>query len=170
MNLFDISIPPMMRTVVQARAWLDKAQAHAEARKYDPQVLLVSRLAPDQWHLARQLQVVALAPLRLAALLRGLEAPGYAEVEARLPALRAHLDAALEQLRALRPEEFRGAEERVIPMPMAPGKGMDAPAFVTTFALPNFYFHATTAYAILRHNGVDLGKLDFVGELAIRDL
>lgn len=170
MNLFDISIPQMTRIVGQARLWLDKARAHAEHKKFDPQVLLAARLAPDQWHLARQLQVVALAPLRLGAVLRGREAPNYQEVETTLPAVRGQLDAAHEQLLTLRPEEFDGAEERVIPLPFMPGKGMQAREFVVTFALPNFYFHATTAYAILRHNGVDLGKFDYLGELAIRDL
>lgn len=170
MNLYEVSIPNMARIVGQVRVWLDKAQAHAELRKYDPQVLLTARLAPDQWHFTRQIQVVSLAPVRLAALLRGLEAPMLPDLEPTLPAIRERLDSVLAQLQALRAEEFRGAEKRVIALPFAPGKGMDAPAFVHEFSLPNFHFHAATAYAILRHNGVELGKLDFLGPISIRDL
>jgi uncharacterized protein len=170
MNLFEISIPQVTRTVGQVRVWLDKAQAHAEHRKFDPQVLWTARLAPDQWHFARQVQAVAHAPLWLAAALRGLEPPTAADVEVSHAALRERLDGTLEQLRALQEDEFRGAEERMIALPFAPGKGMRAPSFVVELVLPNFYFHATTAYAILRHNGVDVGKLDFLGPIEVRDL
>lgn len=170
MNLFEMTIPPMTRMVGQARAWLDKAQAHAELKKYDPNVLLSSRLAPDQWPLARQIQAIAVNPLRVAAGLRGVEAPTFPDLEPTLAAARARLDEALEKLRGLTAEQFRGAEERVVPLPFLPGKGMNAPVFVVQFALPNFYFHATTAYSILRHNGVDLGKPDYIGQIDIRDL
>ncbi len=170
MNLFEISIPNMARIIGQVRVWLDKAEAHAELKKYDPQVLLTARLAPDQWHFTRQVQVLSLAPLRLAALLRGEEPPTLPDLEPTLPAIRERLGSILTQLQALRAEEFRGAEERVIPLFFAPGKGMQALAFVTEFSLPNFLFHATTAYAILRHNGVEIGKVDFLGPISIRDL
>jgi uncharacterized protein len=170
MNLYDISIPQLIRMLGQVRRWLDKAQAFAEQKKFDPEVLLTARLAPDQWPLARQIHGITLSPQRIAALLRGLEPPAYEEGELTLPVLRAGLDASIERLKALKPEDLQGAEDRVIPLPFMQGKGMSAQDFVVTFALPNFYFHATTAYAILRHNGVDLGKMDFLGELNIRDL
>lgn len=170
MNLYDLSIPQLIRSLGQVHRWLDKAQAHAEQKKFDPQVLLSARLAPDQWHLGRQIQAITLAPRRLSALLRGVEPPAFEESEATIANLRAGLDSALEQLKALKPEQFQGAEDRVIPLPFLPGKGMKAFNWLTQFALPNFYFHATTAYAILRHNGVDVGKMDFLGDLDIRDL
>lgn len=170
MNLYQMTIPPMTRMVGQARAWLDKAQAYAELKKFDANVLLTARLAPDQWPLVRQLQAIAVAPLRAAAGLRGVEAPTPADIEPTIDAARSRLSATIEALRGLTEEQFRGAEERVVPLPFLPGKGMQAPDFVVQFALPNFYFHATTAYAILRHNGVDLGKPDYIGHIDLRDL
>jgi uncharacterized protein len=170
MNLYDISTAQQIRILGQVPRWLDKAQAHAELKKFDPESLLAARLAPDQWPLSQQLQVVILGPQRLAAVLRGLEPPGFPTGEVTLPVVRARLDAALEHLRALKREEFEGAGDRVIPLPFLPGKGMKAVDFVVQFALPNFYFHANTAYAILRHNGVDVGKTDFLGELSLVDL
>jgi hypothetical protein len=170
MNLFHMTIPPMTRMVGQASVWLDKAQAHAELKKFDPQVLLTARLAPDQWPLVRQLQAIAIAPLRAAAGLRGVEAPTMTDLEPTIDAARSRLAATLAALRGLTEEEFRGAEQRVVPLPFLPGKGMQAPDFVVQFALPNFYFHATTAYSILRHNGVELGKPDYIGHIDLRDL
>lgn len=170
MNLYEISIPILARLLGQVPVWLDKLQAHAELKKYDPQVVLTARLAPDQWHFTRHVQVVALGTLRLAAALRGQEAPAMFDFEPTIPAIREHIAAVLAQLQALKAEDFRGAEDLVIPMPFAPSKAMHAPAFVSEFALPNFYFHGATAYAILRHNGVDVGKMDFLGPISIRDL
>jgi uncharacterized protein len=170
MSLYDISIPQITRILGQVSRWLDKAQAYAEQRKFDPAVLLSARLAPDQWHFARQIQVITLAPQRLGALLRGVEPPKFEESEPTIAELRARLDAAIEHLKGLKPEEFQGVEDRIIPLPFMPGKGMKGSDFLIQFALPNFYFHVITAYSILRHNGVDVGKMDFLGELNIRDL
>lgn len=170
MNLHEFAIPQMARTVGQVRVWLDKAEAYAAAKKFDPQVLMTARLAPDQWHFTRQVQALTLTPLRLSAVLRGAQPPVLADLEPTVAAVRVRVDETLAQLSALRAEEFEGAERRVIPLPFMPGKGMNAPAFVVQFSLPNFYFHAATAYAILRHNGVEVGKIDFLGQLEIRDL
>lgn len=170
MNIYDIAIPQMTRTLGQVRRWLDKARAYAEQKKFDPEVLLAARLAPDQWPLAQQIKVLTLAPRRLAAVLRGQEPPAFDEGEVNLKILADRLDASIASLKALRAEEFRGADDRVIPLFFMPGKGMSATEFVITFSLPNFYFHVNTAYSILRHNGVDLGKMDYIGELNVRDM
>lgn len=170
MNLYDSLIPQLTRVLGQVLRWLDKAQAYAETKKFDPEVLLSARLAPDQWDLAGQLRVVALAPQRLAAMLRGTEPPAFEEGELTTAVLRGRLEKSIELLKGLKLEDFKGAEERVIPIPFMPGKGMTAPEFVSQFALPNFYFHVVTAYSILRHSGVDVGKGDFLGELNVRDL
>jgi hypothetical protein len=171
MNLYDVAIPLMTRTVAQVPSWLDKAQAYAEQKKFDPQVLLAARLAPDQWSLERQIQVVAMGPHRLAALLQGAEPPMPDMTEGGTIAdLRARIDGALEVLRGLKREDFDSVEDRVIPLPFAPGKGMVGRDFVLQFGLPNFFFHVTTAYAILRHSGVELGKMDYIGQLSLRDL
>jgi len=170
MSLYSISIPQMTRILGQVPGWLDKAKACGEQKKFDPEVLLSARLAPDQWALARHIQVITLAPQRLSALLRGLEPPPFEAGEATFEALRAGIDASIKQMNEQKPEDFDGDEDRLIPLPFMKGKGMKASDFVTQFTLPNFYFHATTAYAILRHNGVDVGKMDYLGELSIRDL
>jgi uncharacterized protein len=170
MNLFDISIPHMSRTLGQVPVWLDKAQAFADQRKFDVGVLLTARLAPDQWHFTRQIQALVLGPLRLANLLRGQAPTDNFDLEPTIAALRASVGETREKLDKLRSDEFAGAEARVIPLPFLPGKGLQASDFVQQFALPNFYFHAATAYSILRHNGVDVGKPDFLAPLAFRDL
>ncbi|AKT43811.1 DUF1993 domain-containing protein [Chondromyces crocatus] len=170
MSIYDSSIPQMARTLRQAGVWLDKAQAYAEQKRFDPEVLLSSRLAPDQWSLRQQIQAICLGSQRLGSLLADAETSNPDILDESLPELRVRVDRAVEQLQQLRPEQFQGAEERVIPLPFLPGKGLKATDFVFEFALPNFYFHATTAYAILRHNGVDVGKTDFIGDLSLRDL
>jgi hypothetical protein len=160
----------MARVLGQVRGWLDKAERYAEQKKFDPQVLLAARLAPDQWPLSKQISIVAFAPHRLGALLRGSQPPSPEEGEVTMASLRSWLDASIELLRGIKPEELEGLEKRVIPVVFMPGKGMKAPEFLIQFALPNFYFHVVTAYAILRHNGVDLGKMDYIGELNTLDL
>ncbi|WP_437308450.1 DUF1993 domain-containing protein [Sorangium sp. So ce388] len=170
MSLYDSSFPQMARMLGQVPTWFDKAQAYAEQKKFDPEVLLTARLAPDQWHLRRQIQGVIAWPLRLSALLAGAEPPPLQAGDETIAELRARIGKTLEQVKALRPEQFQGAEDRTIPLAFLPGKGLKATDFVYGFALPNFYFHATTAYSILRHNGIDVGKTDYIGPLAIRDL
>ena len=170
MSLYDSSFPQMVRMLGQVLVWLDKAEAYAQQKKFDPEVLLNARLAPDQWNFRRQVQTVIFWPLRLSALLTGGEPPQPETGDETIAELRARIGKTLEQVKALKPEQLKGAEERTIPLFFLPGKGMSAPDFVFQFALPNFYFHATTAYSILRHNGIDVGKTDFIGSLDLRDM
>ncbi|WP_437799104.1 DUF1993 domain-containing protein [Sorangium sp. So ce693] len=170
MSLYDSSFPQMTRMLGQVLVWLDKAEAYAQQKKFDPEVLLAARLAPDQWPLRRQIQNIIAWPLRLGALLTGAELPQLETGNETIAELRARIGKTIEQLKALKPEQLKGAEDRTIPLFFLPGKGMKAPDFVFQFALPNFYFHATTAYSILRHNGLDVGKSDFIGSLDLRDL
>ncbi|WP_437815568.1 DUF1993 domain-containing protein [Sorangium sp. So ce1078] len=171
MSLYDSSFPQMARMLGQVLVWLDKAEAYAQQKKFDPEVLLNVRLAPDQWPFRRQIQTLVHWPVRLGALLTG-EEPSARESpeEETIAELRARIGKTLEQVKALKPEQLKGAEERTIPLFFLPGKGMNATDFVFQFALPNFYFHATTAYSILRHNGIDVGKADFIGSLDLRDM
>ncbi|WP_437761386.1 DUF1993 domain-containing protein [Sorangium sp. So ce281] len=170
MSLYDSSFPQMTRMLGQVLVWLDKAEAYAQKKKFDPEVLLAARLAPDQWDLRRQIQNVIAWPLRLSALLTGAEPPQLEAGDETLAELRARIGKTIEQVKAVKPEQLKGAEDRTIPLFFLPGKGMKAPAFVFEFALPNFYFHATTAYSILRHSGLDVGKSDFIGPIDLRDL
>ncbi|WP_437578554.1 DUF1993 domain-containing protein [Sorangium sp. So ce887] len=170
MSLYDSSFPQMTRMLGQVLVWLDKAEAYAQQKKFDPEVLLTARLAPDQWNFRRQIQNVIAWPPRLSALLTGGEPPKPETGDETIAELRARIGKALEQVKALKPEQLQGAEDRNIPLFFLPGKGMKAADFVFQFALPNFYFHATTAYSILRHNGLDVGKADYIGSLDLRDM
>ncbi|TKC99224.1 DUF1993 domain-containing protein [Polyangium fumosum] len=165
MNLYDPFVPQLIQIVGQACTWLDKAQALAEQKKFDVNVLLGARLAPDQYPLVRQFQAISDGAKFTAARLAGVTPPVFEDNEKTVEEVRARLDKTIAWLKTLEPAQFEGAEARTIVLPFAPGKGLKGLDFLVKMALPNFYFHATTAYAILRHNGVDVGKLDFIGNL-----
>ena len=144
---------------------LEKAEAHAQARKFDAAVLLNARLAPDMFPLTRQIQIASDAVKGVAARLAGKDVPSWPDTETTFDDLKARIAKTREFLASLKPEDFEGGEARDITIPTrARGdlhfKGKE---YLLNFALPNFFFHVTTAYAILRHNGVELGKLDYLG-------
>ncbi|AUX26334.1 hypothetical protein SOCEGT47_068950 [Sorangium cellulosum] len=170
MNLYDPFVPQLIQTVGQARKWLDKAQALAEQKKFDVNVLLSARLAPDQHPLVRQLQMISDGAKFTAARLAGVTPPVFEDNEKTVDEVRARLDKTIAFLKTIEPAQLEGADARTVTLPFAPGKGIKGIDFLVKLALPNFYFHATTAYAILRHNGVDVGKVDFLGELPFFDV
>ncbi|HEX7477524.1 MAG TPA: DUF1993 domain-containing protein [Polyangiales bacterium] len=151
-------------------SWLDKAEAHAKQKKYEPAVLLQARLAPDMYPLTRQIQGACDGAKFLAARLSGQEPPKHPDTEQTLEELRTRIHTVLAYLETFKPSDFAGAETRVVPLGFMPGKGLQAPDFLREMNLPNTYFHLCMAYAILRHNGVDLGKIDFIGSLNLRDI
>jgi hypothetical protein len=146
---------------------LDKAVASAEARKIDPAVLLQSRLAPDMFPLVRQVQLVSDFAKGMVARLSGTENPRYEDSEASFADLKARLAKTLEFVRSVPAAAFEGAEDRDLVIPAGPRtlefKGL---AYLLGYAIPNLNFHLAAAYAILRHNGVDLGKADYIGPAA----
>lgn len=170
MNLYDFTVPQLLRTLGQVHRWLDKAQAHADQKKFDVNVLLTARLAPDQFPLVRQVQIISDNAKGIAARLAGIQPPPFEDNEKTVEELRARIDKTIAFLKTLTPQQFQGAAERAITLPFRPGKALKAYDYLIAFALPNFYFHATTAYSILRHNGVDVGKVDFLGEVPFFDL
>jgi hypothetical protein len=151
-------------------SWLDKAEAHAKQKKYDPAVLLQARLAPDMYPLTRQIQGACDGAKFLAARLSGQEPPKHPDSEQTLEELRTRIHTVLAYLETFKQSDFAGAETRVVPLGFMPGKGLLAGDFLREMNLPNTYFHLCMAYAILRHNGVDLGKIDFIGSLNLREL
>jgi hypothetical protein len=169
-NLYEITVPQFIRTLGQVHRWLDKAQAYAEQKKFDANVLLGARLSPDQFPLTRQIQSISDQAKGVAARLAGQQPPVFEDNEKTLEELRARVDKTIAWLETLKPEQFEGAEARTITLPFVPGKGIKGADYVLGLGLPNFYFHATTTYAILRHNGVDVGKMDFLGELPFFDV
>ncbi len=170
LNIYDLTVPQFIRILGQVHRWLDKAQALAEQKKFDISVLLDARLAPDQFPLTRQVQIATDQAKGTAARLVGMTPPVFEDNEKTLEEVRARLDKTITWLKTLTPEQFHGAEDRTVTLPFAPGKGIKGNDFLVGLALPNFYFHTTTIYAILRHNGVDVGKVDFIGDLPFHDV
>ena len=152
---------PMLQNLAQI---LEKAKAHAEAKKLEPGVLEGLRLAPDMFPLKRQVQLSTDFAKNSTARLAGLEPPKFPDEEQTLDELIARVHKTLDWMKTVKPSQLEGAEARHIVVPLRTRTlEMDGLPFIQRCALPNFYFHVTTAYAILRHNGVELGKGDFLG-------
>lgn len=170
MSLFLASVPQLRGMLSGVPGWLDKAAAHAQAKGFDPDLLLSARLAPDQHPLVRQLQAACDTAKFAAARLTGRESPKHPDTETTMVEVRARVASVVSYLGDFAEKDFEGASARVVTLPFLPGKAMIAGDYLNQMALPNFYFHLSHAYAILRHNGVDLGKRDFITTLTLRDL
>ncbi len=151
-------------------ALLDKAQAFADARKWDASHLLAFRLAPDQFALTRQVQLTCDTAQGFGYKLAGKESPVFEDKESSVAELKQRIENTVACLDALGPDDFDGWQDRKILNPRRPGKFQPAGEFMTQHAIPNFYFHLTTAYSILRTCGVEVGKKDFLGEIKLQDL
>lgn len=167
--LFDVTVPQFIKTLHNLSACLDKGAAYADTKKFEFEVLLQSRLAPDQFALLRQVQIACdTAKLGLARL-AGKEAPSHPDTEKTLGELKARIDSTVSFLQTFTAADLTNAAERRVTQPRWNGKTLSGLEFAVQHMIPNFYFHVTTAYAILRHNGVDVGKKDYLGALPFRD-
>jgi hypothetical protein len=166
LSIHAVSIDIFARALGNLSAILDKGAAHAAAKKFDSTVLVNSRLAPDMLPLSRQVQIACDLAKNSAARLAGLEPPRYEDHEKTIEELRARIAKTLDYLSSIPASALEGSEERDIKVPAGERtlefKGL---AFVQRWAIPNVFFHVSTAYNILRHNGVDIGKRDFLGSL-----
>ena len=164
LSMFHASIPVFTRQLASLAAILKKAEAHAEARKIDPSVFINARLAPDMFPLSRQLQSATDSAKGCGARLAGVEVPRYEDTESTFPELQARIAKTMAFLQGLAPDLISGSEERPIVLKLR-GKevSFSGQNYLLNFALPNFFFHAVTAYDILRHNGVEIGKQDYLG-------
>jgi len=164
-SMYQVSVPVFVRALSNLRAILEKGAAHAEAKKFKPEVLLNDRLAPDMHPLTRQVQIATDQVKGCAARLAGVEVPKFEDNEASFEDLYARIDKTLAFVKSLKPEQIDGSENKDIslPTPRGPLEFKGQP-YLLFFVHPNLYFHCTTAYAILRHNGVELGKMDFIGK------
>jgi uncharacterized protein len=156
---------PVFRTMLENLGhMLDKGAAHAEARKFDPAVLLQYRLAPDMLPFTKQIQIACDGPKNGAARIAGIEAPRYEDNEASFAELKARIQKTLDWLATVPADKLDGTEDKDITFPVGRDKTrtMKAEAYLKHWVLPNLFFHVTTAYAILRHNGVELGKSDYL--------
>ena len=149
--------------------WLESGVAFAEKKKFSPDVLAQSRLAPDQFSLAQQVQSACDAAKYAVAYLSGKTAPSHPDTEKTLAELRARIRTCVQYLQSVKASDYAGAMERRVAPPWLQGKWFAARDYLMQVAVPNFYFHVAMAYAILRHNGVELGKMDYIGAIPARD-
>ncbi|XGB43619.1 MAG: DUF1993 domain-containing protein [Nodosilinea sp. LVE1205-7] len=165
-SMYQATVPPLLRAVGNLSSILEKASAHGESRGIDPQVLLQSRLYPDMFPLVRQVQIASDLTRRGTARLAGVDAPPLADTETSFPELIHRLQTTIAYLESFKPEQIDGTEDKEFTVPVGGGHSitMRGWPFLSYFLLPNVFFHVTTAYAILRHNGVELGKRDFLGQ------
>lgn len=165
--IYQIVVPQFTKMLGNLTAILDKAAAHAEAKKFDIDVLLTARLAPDQFPLLRQIQIACDTANLGAARLTAKEAttPTFPDTEKTLAEIKARIESTIAILRKLNEADFAASATRRVSQPRWQGKTLSGEEFLIQHVLPNFYFHITTAYAILRHNGVDVGKKDYLGDM-----
>ena len=165
LSMYQASVPVFVRMLNNLAGILDKAAAHAEAKKIDPAVLINSRLYPDMFALARQVQIVSDTAKAGAARLAGLEPPAFEDNETSFPDLIARVQKTVSYLNTLTPAQIDGSEDKTISFQMrGQTRTFQGQPFLLNHVIPNLYFHITTTYAILRHNGVELGKKDYLGK------
>ena len=163
-SLYQASVPVIQKSLTALKGVLAKAAAHADARKIEESVFLGSRLYPDMFPLSRQVQIAADFGKGPIARLAGVELPKYDDTEMTFAALAARIDKTLAFIGTFKPEQIDGQEDRDINLTIAGNPvTLKGQPYLMHFALPNLYFHMSMAYAILRHNGVEVGKRDFVG-------
>jgi uncharacterized protein len=164
MSIYGATISVFEQLLNALSAIIDKAKAHAEARKIDPAALTSARLRPDMFHFVKQVQVACDWAKNAGARLAGLEPPKFEDNETTFDDLKARIATTLDYLRSLNRQDVEAGAERTVVFPMRNDKmKMKGSDYAFHLALPNFYFHVTTAYGILRHSGVEIGKRDFVG-------
>lgn len=169
MDIYDLTVPQLVRTLGNLDRWIGLAAAHVDANQLSVEKILNARLAPDQYGFVRQVQVATDNGKFIPGRLAGKPWPSHPDTETSFAELRARIASVTGYLGTFKREDFAEAHERKIVLPwMEPGQYMRGDEYLVQFALPNFYFHVTTAYSILRHEGVQLGKTDYLGEISIR--
>lgn len=165
LSMHAASVPVFVRMLGNLLTWLDKAEAHAQARKFDVNNFVGLRLAPDMLPFSRQIQIATDTAKGCVARLAGLEVPKWDDNEATFDDLRARVRKAIDYVQSIPPSQIDGSEQREIVLPMRSGDPLrfTGENYVRFWVLPNFFFHVTTAYALLRHGGVEIGKGDYLG-------
>ena len=165
LSMYQASIPVFIRALGNFAGILAKGEAYAQTKSFDPAILVNARLAPDMFPLARQVQIATDSVKGCAARLAGVEVPSFADTETSFAELQARLDRTVKFLQGVTAQQVDGSEDKAIEIKTPNGSlhftGQD---YLCNFVLPNLFFHMTTAYAILRHNGVEIGKWDYLGK------
>ncbi|HEX7672761.1 MAG TPA: DUF1993 domain-containing protein [Bdellovibrio sp.] len=166
--IYELTNINFIKMLNNLTAILDKAAAHADAKKFDMEVLLQSRLAPDQFPLMRQIQITCDTAKLGASRLTAKDAPKHDDTEKTLAEAKARIASTISYLQSLSPADYKEAATRHVTTPRWEGQYLLGEEFVLHHMIPNFYFHVTTAYSIIRHNGVDIGKKDYLGAMPFR--
>jgi hypothetical protein len=166
LSMFQASVPVLIRQLSNLSHILAVGAAHAEAKKIDPSVFINARLAPDMFPLVRQVQIAADAAKGCAARLAGAEVPSHEDFETTFPELQARIEKTIGFLKGFTADQINGSENKEIELKAGSRiLSFKGQSYLLVFVLPNMFFHMTTAYNILRHNGVELGKMDYLGGL-----
>jgi hypothetical protein len=168
-SMYNVTVPLFIKALSNMSAILDKAVLYAEKKKFDVSYLLQSRLSPDQFPFIRQIQAASDSAKGAAARLAGIEPPKMEDNETTVEDLKIRIDKTIDFLKSLTPKQINGSEDKKISIWFIPGKYLTGLEYITEMVLPNFYFHITTAYSILRHNGVSIGKIDYLGQLSLKE-
>lgn len=164
MSFYDATVPAYLQILGALSGILGKAEAHCKAKNIQEDVLLSARLYPDMFPLARQIQTACDFAAKGCARLTGSEVPSTPDTEKSFADLQARIAKTIEYVKSYKPAQFDGADARDVTFPAGGGNlTLKGQQFLSSFSFPNFYFHATTAHGILRHNGVEIGKRDFLG-------
>ncbi|MEH2567343.1 DUF1993 domain-containing protein [Bradyrhizobium sp. AZCC 2289] len=165
MSFYDATVPAFLQILGSLSGLLAKAEAHCKAKNIQPDVLLGARLYPDMLPLTKQIQIACDFAGKSCARLTGSEVPTTPDTEKTFEELKQRLAKTIDYVKSFKPAQFDGADARDVTFPIGPSNSMtlSGQQFVSRFAFPNFYFHAATTHGILRHNGVEIGKRDFLG-------
>lgn len=165
-SMYAASVPVFKQILSSLTSIIEKAEVYVTERKIDPNALLQARLYPDMFAFTRQIQIAADFAKSATARLAGIEVPKYEDNEQTFADLKARIAKTVAFINSVTAEQIDGSEDRDVTTPMGPNNSrtFKGQTYLLHYALPNFYFHATTAYAILRHNGLDIGKKDFIGK------
>jgi hypothetical protein len=166
--LYQVTVPPFIKMLHNLSGLLDKGAQLADQKKFEVDVLLQSRLAPDQFNLIRQIQISCDTAKLCASRLTGKEAPTHPDNEKTLAELKDRIQSTITYLEKFSEKDYTDSATRHISQPRWEGQYLTGEEFVFHHAIPNFYFHVSTAYAILRHNGVEIGKKDYLGKMPFK--
>jgi len=170
MNVYFATVQQHTRMLENLDRWIDLAVEHAKTKSFDRNVLLQARLAPDQYAFVKQVQAACDTAKFTAARLTAKDPPKHPDTEQTIDELHVRIRDVVAYLKTYKEEDFAHTATRVVPLPFMPGKGMLSADYVFEMQTPNFFFHVAHAYAILRHNGVNLGKRNYIGSLTLRDV
>jgi len=169
MHIYDLTVPQLVKTLRNLDGWLARGERHAETAQVPVESLLNAKLAPDQYALVRQVQVATDNAKFIPGRLTGKEWPSHPDTETTFEQLRGRIASVSTFIEGFKREDFDDIDRRKIRLPwMKPDQWLSPYDYLVQFALPNYYFHVITAYAILRHKGVQLGKQDFIGGLPMQ--